>query len=91
MSYAQVQAILDAIDNEDPSKLESVLDIWDEQDEYVYGEMLEELARSLYYVLYSCTKKMQPEARKEWRENLTNGSVREELADILWEEENTDG
>ena len=90
MSYAQVQAILDSIDKESLEPLFPILDLWDEQEEEVYDEAVEELARSIYYVLYNAVNSMRPEARKEWRERLTDVSVRDEIAEIFWEEGDED-
>ncbi len=84
--FGVVQAIFKAYDETDVQPLVEALDMSNIIGYEDYDDDLEELARSLFYVLSRAFKGMQPEAYKEFREKLTDRAVDEEIELIFWEE-----
>lgn len=88
--FSVVNEVFKAIDEEDPERLQKLIDCWDE-DPDGYDDTVEIIARGLFYMLTRLKKLAtrygaSDDIYQAWRDRITQTAVNEEIQEIFEED-----
>lgn len=88
--FTNVETLLQAVESSDTGPIETLItEFFDDYGNYyiLHWDQMEEVARSILYLLVTFKAGMHKEAWKEWRDKVSARVVEEEVQDMFWSED----